>query len=325
MRGELIGVWSETWREIWLPLIEQPLAEDDEGLPEDIFCELYRALEPALSPRPSVENLADIVGNPAQSREAFEATTANDLAGEGVLVDFFEAAHDALEELGGDDLTNRYFNLLTGFIDKFSLRYDLRRPCVLCPTLPGLFASLVRELRALARQDLHLDQLMKEYEDAVRDLRFGCSDGRIKTCINKQFMLLEAIGALDPDVTKNTLGDMCDQLNSWPHATIKAALKKLHGFASDYPGIRHGGHAKGALRPIEMRDMVAMSILLMGFTPYLERRLSADAIYGGSTMNTARAPAALPFRITDRGNSGRNSQERGFFGRLRDRVLGERI
>ena len=92
MRGELIGVWSETWREIWLPLIEQPLAEDDEGLPEDIFCELYRALEPALSPRPSVENLADIVGNPAQSREAFEETTANDLAGERVLVDFFEAA-----------------------------------------------------------------------------------------------------------------------------------------------------------------------------------------------------------------------------------------
>ena len=84
---------------------------------------------------------------------------------------------DALEELGGDELTNRYFNLLTGFIDKFSLRYDLRRPCVLCPTLPGLFASLVRELRALASQDLHLDQLMKDYEDAVRDLRFGCSDG----------------------------------------------------------------------------------------------------------------------------------------------------
>ena len=53
MRGEFIGVWSETWREIWLPLIESPLVEDDEGLPEDIFCELYRALEPALSPRPS--------------------------------------------------------------------------------------------------------------------------------------------------------------------------------------------------------------------------------------------------------------------------------
>ena len=319
MRGELIGVWSETWREIWLPLI------DHQDAPEDIFCELYRELAKALKSPPSIEDLADIIGNPVQSREAFEATTANDLAGERVLVDFFEAAHDALEELGGDELTNRYFNLLSGFIDKFSLRYDLRRPCVLCPTLPGLFASLVRDLRALASQDLHLDQLMKEYEDAARDLRFGCTDGRIKTCIGKQFMLLEAIGARDPGVTKNALGDMCEQLNSWPHATIKEALKKLYGFASDYPGIRHGSRPKGALRAIEMRDMVAMSILLTGFTPYLERRLNADAIYGGSTMNATCAPAVLPLPIPDSGNSGANRQERGFFGRLVDRVLGGRV
>ena len=325
MHGELIGVWAETWREIWLPLIEPSLVEDDEDLPEYIFCELYRALAPALSSPPSVEDLADIIGNPVQSREAFEATTAYDLAGESALVGFFEAMHDALEEMGGDESTNRYFNLLSGFIDKFSLRYDLRRPCVLCPTLPGLFASLVRDLRALASQDLHLDQLMKEYEDAVRDLRFGCSDGRIKTCISKQFMMLEAFGAFDPDVTKNTLGDMCEQLNLWPHATIKEALKKLYGFASDYPGIRHGSRAKGALRAIEMRDMVAMSILLTGFTLYLERRLSSDAIYGGSTRNATDAPAVLPLLIPDSGNFGGNSQERGFFGRLMDRVLGGRV
>ena len=123
---------------------------------------------------------------------------------------------------------------------------------------------------------------MTEYEDAARDLRFGCTDGRIKTCIGKQFMLLEAIAALDPAVTKNTLGDMCGQLNSWPHATIKEALKKLYGFASDYPGIRHGNRAKGALRAIEMRDMVAMSILLMGFTPYLTHGLDPDVVYRGT-------------------------------------------
>ena len=51
-------------------------------------------------------------------------------------------------ELVGDELSNRYFNLLAGFIDKFSLGYDLRRPCTLCPTLPGVFASLVRDLPA---------------------------------------------------------------------------------------------------------------------------------------------------------------------------------
>lgn len=293
MRGEFIGVWSETWREIWLPLIDEPLGQNGEGIPEDIFCELYRELAKALKTPPSVESLADIIDNPLQSREAFEKTAATDIAGERALVGFLEAAHEVLEDLGGDELTNRYFNLLATFIEKYSLRYDLRRPCVLCPTLPGVFASLIRDLRALASQDPHLDKLMKEYEDAVRDLRFGCTDGRIKTCIGKQFMLLEAIGALDRSVTKKTLGDMCDQLTSWPHATVKESLKKLYGFASDYPGIRHGTRAKGAVREIDMRDMVAMSILLTGFAPYIESRLNAEAIFGGSfRLASAAAPVA---------------------------------
>ena len=281
MRGEFIGVWAETWREIWLPLIEQPLAEDDEGLPEDIFCELYRALAPALSPCPSVEDLADIIDNPVQSREALEATNLNDLAGERALVGFFEAVHDALEELGGDELTNRYFNLLSGFIDKFSLRYDLRRPCILCPTLPGVFASLVRALRALTNLDPHLDALMKDFDAAVRDLRRDGSDRRIKTCIQKQVNLLEAIGGAALGVPGTTLGAICNQVGTWPHEKLKEAMKNLYGFASDYPGIRHGGTPASALRAVDMRDMVAMSILLTGFTPYLESRLSADAIFWG--------------------------------------------
>ncbi len=311
MRGEFIGVWSETWREIWLPLIEH------EEVPEDIFCDLYRELAKALQSPLSIQELADIIDDQIQSREAFEKTSSNDLAGERAIVAFFEGAHEALEELGGDNLSNRYFNLLGTFISKFSLRYDLRRPCILCPTLSGVFASLMRQLRALTNLDPNLDQLMKEYEDAVRDLRFGCTDGRIKTCIGKQFMLLEAIGALHPDVTKNTLGDMCDQVTSWPHATIKESLKKLYGFASDYPGIRHGSRAKGALRAIDMRDMVAMSILLAGFTPYLERRLSADAIYGaGANISCATQPAAIV--ATDGVNS--NKPARGIFARLVDRL-----
>jgi len=34
-------------------------------------------------------------------------------------------------------------------------------------------------------------------------------------------------------------------------------------------------------RTIEMRDMVAMSILLAGFTPYLTDQLNADTVYRG--------------------------------------------
>ena len=276
MRGEFIGVWSETWREIWLPLI------DHEGVPDDIFCELYRALAPALKTQPSVEALADIIDNPVQSREAFEKTGANEFAGERALVAFLEAAHSALDELAGDELSNRYFNLLAGFIEKFSLRYDLRRPCTLCPTLPGVFASLVRDLRVLTGQDAHLDALMKEFEDAVRDLRHDCSDARIKTCIQKQVNLLEAIGRTAPGVTGATLGVICNQVGTWPHEKLKEAMKDLYGFASDYPGIRHGGTPANALRAVDMRDMVAMSILLAGFTLYLAAQLNADAVYRGT-------------------------------------------
>jgi hypothetical protein len=281
MRGEFIGVWSETWREIWLPLI------DHEGVPEDIFCELYRELagnpkKPgAFRVTPSLEVLADIIDNPVQSREAFEKTVANDFAGERALVTFFEAAYSALEELTGDELSNRYFNLLAGFVDKFSLRYDLRRPCTLCPTLPGVFASLVRDLRVLTGQDAHLDALMKEFENAVRDLRHDCSEGRIKTCIQKQVNLLEAIGRTAPGVTGATLGAICNQVATWPHDKLKEAMKDLYGFASDYPGIRHGGTPANARRAVDMRDMVAMSILLAGFTPYLSSAINADVVYRG--------------------------------------------
>lgn len=274
MRGELIFVWTETWREIWQPLI------NEEGIPNDIFCELYRELAPALKLRPSIEELADIIDNPLQSREAFEKTVAMDFVGEKELVLFFEAAHEALEDLGGDRLSNRYFNLLTQFLEKFSLRYDLRHPCALSTTLPGVFASLMRNLRVVANQDLNMASLMNEFEDSIRDLRHGQTDGRIKTCMNKQFMLLEALGASSPEVSANTLGSMCDELNGWPHATVKESLKKLYGFASNYPGIRHGGNSTGKLRDVDMRDLVAMSIMLAGFTPYLSNEINTDMMYG---------------------------------------------
>lgn len=376
MRGEFIGVWSETWREIWLPLIEEPFGENEEGVPEDIFCELYRELAKALKPstaeaavvvviedavtlreifegaaRRSTDQelagemvetafkgsgatgavaaqerrrllevaLATLVGKPAapfldeqlqevvrdlskvdsarqraiertindrrNSRAAFENTRSEDLAGERAVVRFFESVYDALEQFeksGDDKLTNRYYNLLDGFIEKFSLRYDLRRPCMLCPTLTGVFASLVRDLRVLTSQDTHLDVLMKDFESAVRDLRHDCSDGRIKTCIQKQVNLLEAIGRQFPGVTSSTLGAICNEVGTWPHEKVKEAMKSLYGFASDYPGIRHGGTPASALRAIEMRDMVAMSILLAGFTPYLTNQFNADAVYRGS-------------------------------------------
>ena len=72
MRSEFIGVWSELWPAVWLPLIDEPLCEGEDDVPEDIFCELYREVTRALKDQPSIEALADVIDDPVQSREAFE-------------------------------------------------------------------------------------------------------------------------------------------------------------------------------------------------------------------------------------------------------------
>ena len=62
MRGELLPVWSETWRDIWSKLVKHP------GAPEDLFSELYREFAQAFSTPPSAEALADVVGESALAR-----------------------------------------------------------------------------------------------------------------------------------------------------------------------------------------------------------------------------------------------------------------
>lgn len=123
---------------------------------------------------------------------------------------------------------------------------------------------------------------MLEFEEAVRDLRSDGSSGKIKSCIQKQVNLLEAIGQRCPGVTTNTLNRICDQVGTWPHNKLKEAMKDIYLFACDYPGIRHGGTAGNQLREIEMRDLVAVSVVLAGFCPYLTDLVNSDNIYRGT-------------------------------------------
>lgn len=273
MRGEFIAVWSETWRDIWVPLT------DSDDIEDDIFSELYRELAKALKKHVSLEQLAEMFDSPNQSQIAFQKTVAEDFAGERSLVHFLESVYDVLDEFSGETLSTHYFGLLTIFIEKFNLRYALRRPCTLCPTLPGIFSSLMQDLHVVTSKDDHLSVLMEDFESSVRDLRIDYSEGRIKTCIQKQVNLLEGLGSVHPKVNKHVLSEICKQIDSWPHPCIKEAIEKLYGFASDYPGIRHAGNRKSMLRKIEMRDLISISILLVGFAPYLSDEIVAEEIY----------------------------------------------
>jgi hypothetical protein len=277
MRGELIAVWPEAWGCIWEPLISNG------GVPADIFCELYREIVNALRVAPTLEELADIVDSQDQSRDAFKAITPGELVSERKLLMFFEEAHQIVTDLAGDTIAGLYVRLLTEFVEKFSLRYQVREPCVLCPTLPGIFSALARDLQLASGENDHLSALFKEFDDALRDLRDDTSDGRIKTIIQKQVNVLEAFGASCAGVRSNQLGAICGELTSWPHTALRSSLSNLYGFASDYPGIRHAGNPKGALRPIEMKDLIALSVVLAGFTPYLRDNFDPSAVYWGKS------------------------------------------
>ena len=272
MRGELVPVWPDAWVEIWHPLVE-------EGAPDDLFCELYRELVVAIRNPPTVEELADVVDNSDQSRLAFQAVASTDFLGEDALASFFERAFDVCEDLGADQLSNTYFGLLNVFVTKYNLRYDLRRPCDLCPTVSGVFTGLSSALQQLSSRDAHLNSLLQDFESAVRDLRRDGSETKIKTCIAKQTNLLEGLARTNRLVTRDTLGGMCDEVSTWPHESLKTAIKSIYKFSCNYPGIRHGGTPASALRPIDMRDLVALSIILTGFSTYLTDQLAVDAGY----------------------------------------------
>jgi hypothetical protein len=120
---------------------------------------------------------------------------------------------------------------------------------------------------------------MSEFEGAVQDLCIDNSERRIKTCIQKQVNLLEGIAQKSPLVSKGDLAGMCGELQSWPHLGIKSSVASLYGFASEFPGIRHGGKPEKALRNIEMRDLVSISILLTGCIPYLSDEIDPTKVF----------------------------------------------
>ena len=312
MAGKLVISWPRTWSEIWVPLSKAACA------PKDLFSELVRAvairpLPPEPPPPPPAEafdpngelvhvaaikalelyrkqeteyhHLRDryetaVAGSGA--RNYFRSTIA-DIRSERDAVETLEGAWGALESFEEPSLNYRYQVLVRSFLLRYSVRYELREPFSLHATLPGLFSRLMAEIKSLSTEDEHLAELFAEFEEAFSDLRTNRSSARMKTCLQKQFNLLEAFAGRCPGVTGQTLGAMCDQLD-WPHATIKEVGKKLYGFRSSYPGLGHAGQPQGVLRQVGMKDFVSISLMLAAFTPYVAHGLDAECCYSADGL-----------------------------------------
>lgn len=310
MRGDLKSAWPYVWNDIWVRLYET------RGAPVELFSELYAALmpRPRMPVAPPEPTAFDPDGNmfdpdeiaaAAEYQAAMENYNNERLAYEQALtaepedvrrwlreglhttlqteadaVSALEKAFSKIDDIGGDALSNRYVNLVEAFIEKYNLRYDLRRPFSLHPTISGVFTQLISQLKTATAGDAHLNGIMGDFEEAFRDLKGGATPARIKACISRQANLLEAIGQIAPNVNANTLGAICDQVGTWPHEKLKEAAKCIYKFSNQYPGIRHAGTPTTQLREVELRDLIAVSVILTGFTPYLTDRLNADYIYG---------------------------------------------
>jgi hypothetical protein len=310
MNGELLPVWQRTWREIWLRLVNSRRA------PEDLFIELVSGLasppqQPA-SPEPPLPQAFDVNGElvdhaALQARSRYEAamriyterrdryeTALNseaqakiffrelllEIDTEAGAVRFLETAYVVLVSNGNPTLRDRFRQLVTEFVFGYNLRYEIRPDFSLHATISGVFAKLVAEVRTIAESNAHLRNLLSEFEESFADLKSSQTQARMKTCLQKQFNLLEALGASCPNVTGTTLGAICNELD-FPHATIKAVGEKLYGFGSNYPGLRHAGNAAGALRPLDMRDFISLSLMLVSFTPYVTPGLNSERCYSG--------------------------------------------
>jgi hypothetical protein len=306
MRGELLHVWGRMRDEVWAPLEalddalsdeqrkllnNHPLPEEYEGHPDlfaALFVEAFEAMKVELKtdaygndpdePIRRAIDISQITSNPELAVEAFYNIDASYFSSEAALVRFLENVREVFAEYD-EVLAARYQVLLTALVAKFNLRYFVESDGSITPTIPGVFGSVFEQLTAIGDTDEDVRAGLTDVAVAFRDLKVDRSESRIRTYVHRCMTLLELLAMRHPATTQNTLGAACKELNTWPHNTIMKSLSALYGFTSDYPGIRHAGNPASRLRDLDMRDMVAMTVLFSGYLPYLNEQINWNDMY----------------------------------------------
>lgn len=277
MPREFLSVWQYVWPELFEPL------GHCENVPDDLFMEMVQGLYRALKPQARARGFAEAVNDPGQAVRFLQALQAAHIRSESHFLQFLEGAHELFEDIERPELVPIFHHSITDFISRHNLRYRTTEPFQIAPTIEGVFASLIDELRIVAANDPSVMMRLLEFEQAIGDLRRPRNANKIKRCIHTGFNLMEAFGLAHPAISgrANTLGLICDELTCWPHERVRTSIKELYGFASDFEGLRHAGNYDNSTRDIELRDTVAMTIIVAGFLPYLTDQLDHEKIVGG--------------------------------------------
>jgi hypothetical protein len=288
MSGRFQDAWQFMWREVWQPL------EETDDTPDDIYTDLYVELVKAYRKAPARKEYDSIANNVVLARTALETSSATNLRGEGSMARFLENAYDVLVETGHPELPRVYQELMAGFLESRNLRYELVKPFQIKPNLSGVFSALMSDVMDGMQGNPDLVEAAGEFEHAFGALTRSHSEPDMKTCIQKAAMLVEAIASVYPNAQGGSLGELCDSIKCWPHTSIKDAMKKLYGFCSDYPGIRHNVGRRGRLRTLEMRDSIIIPLLLLTASGYFGSNIDLMATLRSQTSEMAQLPADEP-------------------------------
>lgn len=256
--------WRLTWPDIWKRLA------DSANAPDDLFMALYRSANDYLVTPVAEPAIDTIVNEPKAAEAAFRSLKADSFASEARVKAMLEALYTTIAEFDRANLTARYAELVQQFIDDRNLRYRITPPFKVQPLVTGTFAQLYYELERATLLDVHLKQLLGEFERAFAAYVDTSEEGDLKRCIASASILAEGIAGKTLSQNGKTLGFYCDQMTCWPHAAVKDALKKMYGFCSDYPGIRHAGNPAGSLRSLEAKDALVICSLIT-FLGYLSQ------------------------------------------------------
>jgi hypothetical protein len=273
MSGSLRNHWSYTAQEIWDPLASH------EQAPQDLFSDLYNEVEDHLGVRTSQALFGEIRNDPVIARAKFLAINGTDFSREMEIAEFLEEAYEAIDDYGIPGYSEKFKSLLRTFISKYNLRYRLDDPFELRFLLPGSFANLYNDLRRINAANEHLQILWSDFEEAFDDYSRDSSEGHLRTCVHNVSKYAEGLASVTSG-QNGSLGDLADIIAEWPHPALRRSLKSLYGFCSDYVGIRHAGSPEAAVRVLDSRDSILVSVLFVAFSGYLTINLNKQEVLG---------------------------------------------
>ncbi|WP_419854640.1 hypothetical protein [Candidatus Poriferisodalis sp.] len=296
-------------REVWLPLI------DHEHCPQNILGQIYRSLVPFVrqpddsyvhdsdgSIRNNAPNLVDLAaraeGDEQLAESLLSSLSGTDFESEAKARSGLTSVFAVLAEVGSRDLESRYVALLSEFATKYSLRYYVDTDAALWISFPGLASTLFAQIKSSTSPQVYLHKQMIAFEHALAECLDDPREFRIATAIQKQCNLLEAIGSGHVAGADPSFSEIVDEVGTWPHDSLSEAAKTLYKFASNYPGIRHGGTESSAKRELDLRDVSAFTLTFVGMAAYLiqgiDRQVNS-AIKGGINRINTLADASAPW------------------------------